>query len=67
MINSLGNLAGFIGPYVTGWLADVTGSPKAGLWVVGAFMIAAGLTALALKAAPVPDNEQAIETDALEA
>ncbi|MBA8840659.1 MFS transporter [Brucella anthropi] len=67
LINSLGNLAGFIGPYVTGWLADVTGSPKAGLWVVGAFMIAAGLTALALKAAPVPDNEQAIETDALEA
>lgn len=65
LINSLGNLAGFVGPYVTGWLTDLTGTPKAGLWVVGAFMIAAGLTALALKAAPVPDDEHAVETDAL--
>lgn len=65
LINSLGNLAGFVGPYVTGWLTDLTGSPKAGLWVVGAFMVAAGLTALSLKAAPVPDNGPAAETDSM--
>jgi D-galactonate transporter len=65
LINSLGNLAGFVGPYVTGWLTDLTGSPKAGLWVVGAFMVAAGLTALSLKAAPVPDSGPAAETDSM--
>lgn len=58
LINSLGNLAGFVGPYLTGWLTDLTGTPKAGLWVVGAFMIAAGLTVLALKSAPEPDGQQ---------
>ncbi len=63
LINALGNLAGFVGPYVTGWLTDLTGSPKAGLWLVGAFMVAGGLTALALKAAPQPDDARAIETD----
>ncbi|HEY4253900.1 MAG TPA: MFS transporter [Roseomonas sp.] len=63
LINSLGNLAGFAGPYITGFLSDLTGSPKAGLWLVGAFMIAAGLTAIALKAAPEADNDAALETD----
>src|SRR6185312_9642798 len=35
LINSLGNLSGFVAPYVTGGLADLTGSQRAGLWVVG--------------------------------
>lgn len=65
LINSLGNLAGFVGPYVTGWLTDLTGNPKAGLWVVGAFMIAAGIVAVLLKAAPAPDDEKAFDMDAL--
>ncbi|GAB3556842.1 MFS transporter [Spelaeicoccus albus] len=56
LINSLGNLAGFFGPYITGWLTDATGSEKAGLWVVGAVMVAAGLVAVALRAAPKPDD-----------
>jgi ACS family tartrate transporter-like MFS transporter len=30
-INSLGNLAGFFGPYVMGWIKDSTGSFGAGL------------------------------------
>lgn len=57
LINSLGNLAGFFGPYITGWLTDLTGNEKAGLWVVGAVMVAAGLVAIALRAAPKPDDE----------
>ena len=56
LVNSLGNLAGFAGPYVTGWLVDATGTERAGLWVVGAFMVAAGVVAVALRAAPVPDD-----------
>jgi nitrate/nitrite transporter NarK len=56
LVNSLGNLAGFAGPYVTGWLTDATGTEKAGLWVVGGFMVAAGVVAVALRAAPAPDD-----------
>ena len=30
LINSVGNLSGFAAPYITGWLADVTGSSGPG-------------------------------------
>jgi ACS family tartrate transporter-like MFS transporter len=45
LINSFGNLAGFAAPYLTGWLEDVTGSFRTGLWVVAAVMVVAGLVA----------------------
>ncbi|QDP97803.1 MFS transporter [Microlunatus elymi] len=57
LINALGNLAGFAGPYITGWLTDLTGSERAGLWVVGAVMVAAGIVAVLLRAAPKPDEQ----------
>jgi len=53
LVNSVGNTAGFVAPYATGWLADLTGSQKTGLWVVGAAMVLAGAVAVALRAAPV--------------
>lgn len=56
LINSVGNAAGFFGPYITGWLTDLTGSAKLGLWVVGIVMVAAGAVVVALKAAPPPDT-----------
>ena len=56
LINSLGNSSGFFAPYITGWLADLTGTQNAGMWVVGAVMVAAGIVTLILKAAPAPDN-----------
>ncbi|HWD06236.1 MAG TPA: MFS transporter [Amycolatopsis sp.] len=43
LINSLGNLSGFVAPYVTGALSDATGSNRAGLWVVGVCMVSAAL------------------------
>jgi nitrate/nitrite transporter NarK len=46
LINSLGNLSGFVAPYVTGGLADLTGSQRAGLWVVGLVTILAAVLAL---------------------
>ncbi|MEG8178041.1 MFS transporter [Nocardia terpenica] len=49
LINSLGNISGFAAPYVTGWLRDLTGSQRAGLWVVGIYLVLAGLGALALR------------------
>ncbi|GAA1619804.1 MULTISPECIES: MFS transporter [Brevibacterium] len=56
LINSLGNSAGFFAPYITGWLAELTGAQNAGMWVVGAAMVAAGIVTLVLRAAPVPDR-----------
>ncbi|MBV7704177.1 MFS transporter [Nocardia nova] len=49
LINSLGNVSGFAAPYLTGWLADLTGTQRAGLWVVGASMVLAGLGVFALR------------------
>ncbi|MDF2471054.1 MAG: transporter, partial [Rhodococcus erythropolis] len=40
--------SGFGAPYITGWLTDVTGNAKAGLWVVGAVMLCAAILVVAL-------------------
>jgi nitrate/nitrite transporter NarK len=52
LINSVGNLGGFVAPYATGALADLTGSEKAGMWAVGTVMIAAAVLVVALRATP---------------
>ncbi|MDP4026252.1 MFS transporter [Methylobacterium sp. NEAU 140] len=39
MINSIGNLAGFVSPYMVGWLNVLTGNPAIGLYAVAACMI----------------------------
>jgi nitrate/nitrite transporter NarK len=49
LINSLGNLAGFVAPYVTGALSDATGSHRLGLWVVGVCMVSAALVTWLLR------------------
>jgi MFS transporter, ACS family, tartrate transporter len=42
LINSVGNLSGFLGPYLMGWLRQTTGDHRAGLWMcVGVLVIAA--------------------------
>jgi ACS family tartrate transporter-like MFS transporter len=46
MINSFGNIGGFAGPYLTGWLRDLTGNNKSGMFVVAAFMVMAGIVVL---------------------
>ncbi len=45
LINSLGNLAGFISPYAVGWLKDLTQSTDAGMYLLAAcLVVGAGLT-----------------------
>lgn len=45
LINSIGNLGGFVGPYVIGWLHDATHSYQAGLYfLAGLSLVAAVLT-----------------------
>jgi ACS family tartrate transporter-like MFS transporter len=49
LINSFGNLGGFVGPYVVGYLSDATGSYYAGLLLLGALILIAGLLALVVQ------------------
>ncbi|MFB9742689.1 MFS transporter [Pseudonocardia sulfidoxydans] len=49
LINSFGNLSGFVGPYLTGWLEDVTGSLRAGMWCVAGFMTLSAVVVVAMR------------------
>ena len=49
LINAIGNLSGFAGPYVMGYLKDATGNFSAGLLVLAGCTLAGGLVALTLK------------------
>jgi len=61
LINSVGNLGGFLGPYMMGLVRDATGSFPLGLLAIAMGSVVAGLVVLALghdrrleQAAPVP-------------
>src|SRR6201991_4650972 len=43
LINSIGNLAGFGGPYLIGWVKEATGSTSTGLLVLSLLPLIAGL------------------------
>jgi ACS family tartrate transporter-like MFS transporter len=46
MVNSIGNLGGFLGPYIVGWIKDSTQSYAAGLYFLAACAFASGVIAL---------------------
>ena len=48
VINSIGNLAGFAGPYAMGWIKDTTGSFTGGLLLVAALAVVAMVIVLLL-------------------
>jgi ACS family tartrate transporter-like MFS transporter len=48
LINSVGNIGGFLGPYALGYLKDRTQTFAAGLLLIGAVVVAAGAAVLAL-------------------
>jgi ACS family tartrate transporter-like MFS transporter len=48
VINSIGNLAGFAGPYAMGWMKDVTGTLTAGLLLIAGLAVIAMAIVLAL-------------------
>ncbi len=54
LVNSIGNLGGFAGPYIVGMVKQRTHSFAGGMLVMAASIIAAGLIALAL---PAPAQE----------
>ena len=46
LINSVGNLAGFVSPYLVGWLKDTTGTTNSGMYMLAVSLIIGGLIAL---------------------
>ncbi len=51
LINSVGNLGGFVGPYAVGVISDQTGSHLAALMTLGGALLAMGLLALTVQRA----------------
>src|SRR5262249_42217070 len=49
-INSVGNLAGFVSPYVVGWLKDTTNTTEAGMLAVAAVLIIGAAVVLTMSA-----------------
>jgi ACS family tartrate transporter-like MFS transporter len=49
LINSFGNLGGFVGPYIFGYLRTATGHYETGLWFLTACMFSAGLLAATIR------------------
>jgi ACS family tartrate transporter-like MFS transporter len=48
VINSLGNLAGFVGPFAMGWIRDATGSFSGGLYLIAALALVGCIAVLLL-------------------
>jgi MFS transporter, ACS family, tartrate transporter len=48
LINSIGNLGGFAGPYAIGWIKDATGETTLGLLALAACLIMAGIVAFSM-------------------
>ncbi|MCY1266539.1 putative tartrate transporter [compost metagenome] len=42
IINSVGNLAGFVSPVLVGWIKDNTGTTVAGMFIISGFLLLAG-------------------------
>ena len=48
MINSIGNLAGFVSPYLVGWIKDVTKSTDIGLYCIAVSLVIAAAIVLTM-------------------
>ena len=58
LINAVGNLGGFVGPYVMGWMKDLSGSYTAGIGMLAACAVASGALVLSMRA-HAPDRNVA--------
>jgi len=65
LINSVGNLGGFVGPYMMGWVRDATGNFKAGLYVLASFgIVSAFVTLMVVKPGAAPLEVQSPKASA---
>jgi nitrate/nitrite transporter NarK len=56
LINSVGNLAGFVSPYLVGWLRDLTATTNSGMYMLAACLLAGALLTLSVPARLVSDR-----------
>lgn len=49
LMNSFANLSGFIGPYVAGYMKDLTGTFDAPMYIIGAVLVVATLVLLGMR------------------
>ena len=52
IVNSVGNLGGFAGPFLIGWVRDATGSFEGGLLTLAAVLVIGAAIAVSLPASP---------------
>ena len=52
LVNSIGNLGGFVGPYLVGWIRDATGGFTAGLLTLAAILVVGAVIVLSVKTNP---------------
>jgi MFS transporter, ACS family, tartrate transporter len=45
LVNSIGNLGGYVGPFIVGWIKEGTGSFEAGLFFLAACALLSGIIA----------------------
>jgi ACS family tartrate transporter-like MFS transporter len=59
-INSIGNLGGFAGPAIIGWIKDITGSFLGGLYFVSGLLVLSAVLTLVLSGSQrtVPTSAQ---------
>jgi ACS family tartrate transporter-like MFS transporter len=50
IINSTGNLGGFLGPYAVGYIKDATGNTNGGMYFLATFALLATISVLAIPA-----------------
>lgn len=55
-INSIGNLGGFAGPVMIGWIKDMTGSYAGGLYFVAALLILSTIITIILNSTKKPEQ-----------
>ncbi|MDR3373560.1 MAG: MFS transporter [Ancalomicrobiaceae bacterium] len=67
LINTVGNIAGFSAPYITGIVKDWSGSYQAPMFIVGALMLMSGLVMFAISGLIRSKDEDPIVLKAVEA
>ncbi|MGJ8513836.1 MFS transporter [Carnimonas bestiolae] len=61
VVNAIGNIGGFVSPFAVGYLTDITGSTRAGLWFLAAALALTGLVTL-LYAGRRPEGNTSLAT-----
>ena len=63
LINSIGNLGGFVAPNIVGYGKTISGNYSGSMWILGGFAVVAGLMALALRNTAALKSQPMVSVD----